>query len=399
MAATNYDRMSPVGVGNFTRGQTVRCFHSPLARWLIPFACIFIVVVPAAPAAQLVLVAGGREEQVPALATKAKLNGPFGVEFNASGTLFFVEMPGNRVCAVDAHGVLKTVAGTGEKGNSGDGGPALSATFDGMHNLAIGARGDIYIADTWNHRVRKLDPAGKTITAFAGTGRKGFSGDGGPADKAEFGAVYCVALQPDGRRLLIADLDNRRIRAITLAPGTGNPIDDTGNPVAGTVETVAGNGERGVPTDGALAREAPLADPRAVAADARGNIYILERGGNALRVVDTAGHIRTVAGKGTKDCRDEEGREPSPLNGPKHLCIDLDGNVVIADTENHMIRKYLPAEHKLVRIAGTGQAGAAGLDGPPLAAQLNQPHGVFVHPTGTLYIADSSNNRIVKITP
>jgi sugar lactone lactonase YvrE len=370
----------------------VHCLQSTLARWLIPFAIVFVIAAQAASAAQLVLVAGGREEQVPALATKAKLRGPFGVEFNAAGTLFLVEMPGDRVCAIDTHGVLKTIAGTGDKGNSGDGGPALKATFDGMHNLAVAASGDIYIADTWNHRVRRLDPTGKSITPFAGTGRKGFSGDGGPADTAEFGAVYCVALQPDGKRMYIADLDNRRIRAITFATSAGNPV-------AGTVDTVAGNGDRGVPADGATAREAPLVDPRAVAVDSRGNIYILERGGNALRVVDAVGHIRTVAGKGAKDCRDEEGREPSPLNGPKHLCIDLDGNVVIADTENHMIRKYVPAEKKLVRIAGTGQAGAAGLDGPPLAAQLNQPHGVFVHSTGALYIADSSNNRIVKITP
>jgi DNA-binding beta-propeller fold protein YncE len=136
-----------------------------------------------------------------------------------------------------------------------------------------------------------------------------------------------------------------------------------------------------------------------VAADDRGNIYILERSGNALRVVDAAGRIRTLAGTGAKNCQDEQGQEPAPMKGPKHLCIDSHGNVLIADTENHTIRKYLPAEHKLIRIAGTGEAGSAGLGGPPLAAQLKQPHGVFVRPSGETYISDSSNDRIVKIVP
>jgi DNA-binding beta-propeller fold protein YncE len=132
-----------------------------------------------------------------------------------------------------------------------------------------------------------------------------------------------------------------------------------------------------------------------VAVDSQNNVYILERGGNALRVVDKGGKIRTVVGPG-KSVFGDTGRSPL-LNGPKHLCIDRDSNVIIADTENHLIRRFRPADGTIARIAGKGKAGAAGLGGEPLQAELAQPHGVYVDPEGMLYIADSSNNRVVKI--
>ena len=132
--------------------------------------------------------------------------------------------------------------------------------------------------------IRKVDAQTGSITNFAGTGRKGFSGDGGPATQAEFGGVYCLALDEANQTLALADLDNRRIRQIDLKTGI--------------VSTVAGNGKKGVPADGDDARRAPLVDPRAVALDGRGNVYILERSGHALRVVDRSGKIRTLAGTG-----------------------------------------------------------------------------------------------------
>ena len=138
---------------------------------------------------------------------------------------------------------------------------------------------------------------------------------------------------------------------------------------------------------------------RAAAVDDKGNVYILERNGDALRVVDATGKIRTLVGKPSTECRDEEGAVPRPLKGPKHLSINPVGDVLIADSDNHMIRKYIPAEKRLVRVAGTGVKGAAGLNGPPLQAQLNQPHGVIQHPSGAIYISDSSNHRVVKIEP
>ena len=206
----------------------------------------------------------------------------------------------------------------------------------------------------------------------------------GPAIQAQFSGIYCVALDPKGERLVLADLDNRRIRAVNLQTGL--------------VDTLAGNGKRGKPDDGADARSAPLVDPRAVAVDAKGNIYILERSGHALRVADSTGRIRTVAGSGKPGNSGDGGAAlDASFNGPKHLCIDREDNVLIADTENHMILKYLPREAKIVRIAGTGKKGTAGLGGSPLQAELNQPHGVYVRDDGVVYIADSTNNRILKI--
>jgi streptogramin lyase len=117
-----------------------------------------------------------------------------------------------------------------------------------------------------------------------------------------------------------------------------------------------------------------------------------------MRVVDPAGKIRTVAGTGKAGNSGDGGEaRKATLNGPKHLCVDADGNVLIADSENHVIRKYLPAEGKIVRVAGTGKKGSAGIDGPPDKAELDRPHGVSVHPSGASYIADSENHRVVRI--
>jgi streptogramin lyase len=333
---------------------------------------------------KLVLVAGGSKDEDGVAATQGKLRGPFAVAFDKAGNTYIAEMTGLRVRKIDAKGILNTIAGTGEKGKGGDDGPALKAEFDGPHHLTVAASGDVYLADTWNNRVRKIDAKTGVITTVAGTGEKGYSGDSGPATKAKFGGIYCLALDAKGEKMYLADLDNRRIRMVDL---TG-----------GTVTTVAGNGEKGVPKDGGDAKSSPLVDPRAVAVDAKGNVYILERSGHALRVVDTDGKIRTVAGTGKAGATGDGGpAKEATLNGPKHLCVDKDGNVLIADTENHLIRKYLPKDGTIVRVAGNGKKGSAGLDGPPEQAELNQPHGVTVDSTGTIFIADSSNNRVLKI--
>ncbi len=346
--------------------------------------CSLLSPWPQVFADRLVLVAGGGSGGDGVPATQAKLSAPFGCDFDKSGNMYLVELSGQRVLKVDAKGVFHIVGGTGQKGSDGDGGPATKATFNGMHSLAIAPTGDIYLADTWNNRVRKLDPKTGIITAFAGTGAKGYSGDGGPALKAEFGGIYCVAFDPKGTRLYLADLDNRRIRVVDMATGQ--------------VDLVAGNGKKGVPEDGADAKTAPLADPRAVAVDRQGNVYVLERSGHALRVVDSQGKIRTVAGTGKAGLSGDGGpARTAAMNGPKHLCIDLDDNVIIADTANQVIRKYSPKDGTIARIAGSGKKGASGSGGPALETPMNEPHGVFVHPNGTLYIVDSNNHRVFRL--
>ena len=309
---------------------------------------------------------------------------PFGVDFHEQGIVLVEMAKGERLRLFDSAGKLTTLAGKlGEKGDVGDGKPGAAARFNGMHSLAVGPENKVYLADTWNNRVRVFDPKTGLVTAFAGTGEKGFVGDGGPAIEAKFGGCFCVSFDPIGKNGFITDLDNKRIRKVELATGI--------------VTTVAGTGKSGVPKDGEPAAEQPLVDPRAHAVDAKGNLYILERGGHALRVIDAKGRIRTIAGTGKAGLGTGPALQSS-FNGPKHLCIDSDGSVLIADTENHRIVRYLPSEEVLVAVAGTGKKGTADIGGDPRKAEFNQPHGVIVHPkTRDIYISDSSNNRVLKI--
>lgn len=362
-----------------------------LSRWLpvclMGTALLYPLFSPAKARAadKLVLVAGTGTQPPGNPAKSVKLDGPFAIDFHLNGSAYVVEIAGHRVLGIDhATGVMSLIGGTGAKGNGGDGGPAADAQFNSMHSLAAGNDNALYIADTLNNRVRKIDLKTRQISAFAGTGKKGDQEADGPAAKADIGAIYCVAFDSARENLYLTDLDDRRIRKVNLKTGV--------------LTNVAGNGKKGVPEDGADARTSPLVDPRAAVVDAAGNLYILERSGHALRVVDAQGKIRTVAGTGKAGLSGDGGdAKQATLNGPKHLCIDQDGSVLIADTENHVIRRYTPSDGKISRVAGTGKKGTAGLEGSPLEAELAQPHGVTVHRDGTLYIVDSSNDRILKI--
>ena len=345
----------------------------------VRFVLLGVIVCPSLLRAEkIVLVAGGDDQRTGIPAVRAQLLEPFGVDFDAAGSMFIIEMAsGNRLLRMDSRGLLHHVAGQPAPGDAGDGGPALAAKFNGPHNLAVLPDGNVLIADTWNGRVRRVDVKASTVSTLPG-----FTV---PAQRARASGPYCISLDPAGTALYIADL--RRIHAIDLKTG-GSRI-------------VAGNGEKGIPTDGAIAVEAPLFDPRAVAVDRKGNVYILERGGHALRVVSRDGKIRTVVNASGKKGADGDGGDAraATMSGPKHLCIDRDDSVIIADAENNLIRRYVPVSGKILRVAGTGKKGAAGLDGPPVQCELARPHGVTVHRDGTLYITDSYNNRILKIVP
>lgn len=361
-----------------------------MRRTLVFASCLLLLSTSAIRADKLVLVAGGGSGKDGTEATKAKLIQPFGVDFTSGGFIVIVEMAkGERLRAIDPidpNAALVTLAGTeGKKGGDGDDGAGAKATFNGMHSLAVGADDKVYLADTWNNRVRvyERNRDRSSVTAFAGTGEKGFTGDGGKAKDAKFGGVFCVSFDPDKKNLYITDLDNKRIRKIDMKTEI--------------VTTVAGNGERGVPKDGEDALKQPLVDPRAHAVDKDGNIWILERGGHALRVVDAKGKIRTVAGTGKVGQGTGKALEAA-MNGPKHLCIDKDGSVLIADTENHRVMRFNPKDNTLAVVAGTGKKGNGLGDGDPLKAEFNQPHGVIVHPkSGDIYISDASNGRVLKI--
>jgi len=307
------------------------------------------------------------------VAASDPLQSPFGVDFDAAGNMWVVELGGGRVFRQSPGDKMKQVAGDGSRSYRGDGGPATGATFNGMHNVAVSPAGEVYIADSWNHCIRRFDASGK-VSTIAGDGKPGFSGDGGPATAAQFNFVMCITAGPDFKQLYIADLKNRRIRALNLATGT--------------VRTVAGNGKRGKPDDGARAVDSPLVDPRAVAADALGNIYILERAGHALRVVDKHGKIRTVLGDGKPGDRDGAALQ-ARLKSPKHICIDPQNRVIIADEANRKIRLYDPASRTVSTILGGART-------PPPGTSLSKPHGVC-YEKGQLYIVDTGNNRILKM--
>jgi DNA-binding beta-propeller fold protein YncE len=346
------------------------------ARYVV---CLLLFAA-SAQADTIQLVAGGGTGGDGSKATEAKLHQPFGCDFLADGSMVFVEFTGSeRLRRVDPAGRVTTLAGNGKKGLGGNGGPGSDASFNAMHAVLVAPDGMLYLADSFNHCVRTFDSKTGTVEAFAGTGVKGNSGDGGLAKDATFNEAYCIAADGKFEKMYVVDLQNRRVRVIDMTTKI--------------VTNFAGNGQKGVPKDGELALSQPLVDPRAVAVDPKsGLVYILERGGHALRIVDNEGQIRTVAGTG------KAGAGETMMNGPKFVVVDRDSSVLIADTENHRIVRYTPGTPKLQLVAGTGKAGSEGVGGSPKNCQLNKPHGVTVHPkTGQIYICDSSNHRILKI--
>ncbi|HMJ92395.1 MAG TPA: hypothetical protein VK530_21410 [Candidatus Acidoferrum sp.] len=352
-------------------------------KFIRGLSAVFLLAQFHAAAATVSIFAGGGAKETGA-ATECRLGDPFACEFDAQGNAYICEMTNNRVVKVDGRGNLTLFAGTAKKGASGDGGPATQAELNGPHHLAVMKNGDVLIADTWNWKVRRIDAQSGVISTFAGAGTRGFSGDGGSADKAQFSGVYSLSLDAAEENLYIADLENRRVRVIDLKTKK--------------VRTAAGNGEKGIPRDGSDAATSPLFDPRAVAVAPGGEVYILERGGNVLRVVDTKGKIRTVVGTGKAGpWTPTEHPLEVTLKGPKHLIADRDGSVLIVDSDNDVVRRYSPKDHRVTRVIGTGKRGSV-FNNDPLKTQLHHPHGVGLDGQGNIYISDSYNHRVLKIT-
>ena len=306
---------------------------------------------------------------------QSPLQEPFGVDFDASGSMYIVELSSGRLHRRLPSGQLQTLRDLHPNGYGGDGGPVSEAQFNGPHNCVVSADDRLQIADSWNHCIRQVDLKTCTIETIAGTGTAGFSGDNGGGRSAMFNFIMCIALDPGKKTLHIADLKNIRVRNMDMG--------------SGRIQTVAGNGRKGVPTDGSIARESPLVDPRAVASDVSGNLYILERGGHSLRVVRPDGTIYTVAGNGKKGFRDGKALQ-AQFGSPKHICCDPEGKVYIADDLNGAVRTYDPTTGRVSTVLGRGY-------GDPRIT-LEHPHGVCWH-ADSLYVVDTGHNRILRLSP
>jgi hypothetical protein len=306
---------------------------------------------------------------------------PFGFAFGPDGALYFCEMDGQRVRRLDlATKRVTTIAGNGERGYSGDGGPAVAAALNMPHELQFDTEGQLYIADRDSHTIRRIDMKAGTISTAVGTGVAGFSGDGGPARAAQLRGPHClVADGPD--TFLICDVGNHRIRRLHLR--------------SGVIDTYAGTGGTKPTPDGAPVAGTPLNGPRALARAPNGDLYLALREGNAVYRIDAKGQtLHRVAGTGEKGYSGDGGPAlQATLAGPKGLAYAADHSLYIADTENHAVRRLDLRRGVIETVVGTGQPG----DGPepdPRRCLLSRPHGLLVTSSGGLLIADSEAHRI-----
>ncbi len=314
-------------------------------------------------------------------ATIARLDNPFGLVAGPGGALYICEVGNHRVHRLDLKTQkLSTVAGNGQRGYSGDGGPALAASLNEPYEVRFDRAGNMFFVERLNHLVRRVDARTGVISTVAGTGEAGFGGDGGPAIKARLREPHSIAFDAAGL-LYVADIGNHRIRRVNLKTGV--------------IETFAGTGERRPTPNGAPLDGTPLNGPRAIDFDRRGDLFLALREGNAVYRIDMRrGAIHHIAGAGAKGYAGDGGAaRDALLSGPKGIAIAPDGGVFIADTESHTVRRIDLARGVIETVAGTG-ARADGPDGPPRSCGLARPHGVFVDRRGTLYIGDSENNRV-----
>jgi sugar lactone lactonase YvrE len=318
-------------------------------------------------------------------ATEALLNGPFDVCFDRAGNFYFSDTFNNRIRRVDASsGIITTIAGTGDKGYSGDGGPATDAALDEPYGVVVDRAGNLYIADRLNRRVRRIDGVTGVITTLAGTGEARYSGDRGPSTRAGLAEPNGLAFGPGETRLYITDVADNRVRVVELATAR--------------IATFAGTGAAEHSGDGGKATEAGSFGARAVKVGADGTVYILERQGSSLRAVNPmTGIILTIAGTTARGYSGDGGPALAAVfDAPKEMAIDRDGSLLIVDTENHAIRRIDHATGIVTNLAG-GRQGPGGDGAAAELAGLDRPHGAVVGPDGAIYIGDTNNHRIRKV--
>lgn len=314
-------------------------------------------------------------------ATAAELNNPFGVIRGPDGAIWFCEYGGQRIRTIARDGTIRTVAGNGKTGYTGDGGPALQASLNLPHEIRFDRAGNLYLVDMGNHAVRRIDAKTQVIMTIAGTGQAGYSGDGGPAKNAQLAQPHSIQFDPAGD-LYICDIRNNVIRRVDMK--------------SGVISTYAGTGKAGDTPDGAPIAGTPLRGPRSLDFDRAGNLWLATREGNQVFKFDPqAGRIVHVAGTGRKGFTGDGGDPKlATLNGPKGLALDpATGDVYLVDTENHAIRRINVRANRLELVVGNGQR-ADGPDGDPFQCALNRPHGIWVDADGTVFIGDSENHRI-----
>ena len=345
------------------------------------------------------------------------------------------------LCAgsLQAAAILTEFAGTGVAGNDGDGGPASQARLNNPFGLVRGPDGALWFADYAANVVRRIGRDG-VITTVVGNGQGAYTGDGGPARAASLNHPHEIRFDRDGK-LYIADASNNAIRRydpqtglIATYAGTGHPgyagdgreanqaelkspislqfdpagnlfIADIGNHVirrvaakTGLITTIAGTGKAGNTPDGAPVTGTPLNGPRSLDFDREGTLWLITREGNQLLRLDLAGGvIHHVAGTGKKGFTGNGGpADVATFSGPKGIALAPNGDVYLADTENHVIRRVSVRHGTIAAVAGTGTAGVA-LAANPLQTELRRPHGIFVDADGTIFISDSENHRILSI--
>jgi sugar lactone lactonase YvrE len=315
--------------------------------------------------------------------SESQVNNPYGMAIGPDGALYFCDLDNQRIRRLDPKTKrLTTIAGNGEKGYRGDGGPAQDASLNMPHELRFDAKGDLYIAERDNHVIRRVDMKTGLISTVAGTGAPGFSGDGGPGTKAQLRQPHSLLFDRDGT-LLICDIGNQRIRRLHV---------DTG-----VIETYAGTGEAAATPEGAPVHGTPLKGPRTLAMARNGDLYLALREGNAIYRIDAkAQTLHRVAGTGQAGYSGDGGPAlNATLGGPKGLAYDGGENLYLADTENHAIRRISLKTGIISTVLGTGERG----DGPeanPLACKLSRPHGVLFA-KGVLFVSDSEGHRVREL--